>query len=70
MDDERDLHDLYGIEDEFEAQFADELEALAELGGKSGKRRICRGAEARGGLNGRVLGCMQKGPETVPGHVR
>lgn len=32
--------ELYGIEDEFEAQFADELEVLAELeGGQSGGGR-------------------------------
>uniref|UniRef100_A0A670JY31 Chromosome transmission fidelity protein 18 homolog n=1 Tax=Podarcis muralis TaxID=64176 RepID=A0A670JY31_PODMU len=30
---EEDEHELYGIEDEFEEQFADELEALAELQG-------------------------------------
>lgn len=44
---EDDGRELYGIEDEFEAQFADELEVLAELeGGESGRARYADAASS------------------------
>uniref|UniRef100_A0A670XTS4 Chromosome transmission fidelity protein 18 homolog n=1 Tax=Pseudonaja textilis TaxID=8673 RepID=A0A670XTS4_PSETE len=45
--------ELYGIEDEFEAQFADELEALAELEG---------GRASEGGREGAIRDAVEKDP--------